>query len=66
MKEFCEHCAALESELEILRSKHHKETECMKERIRSLREHNNKLKNENDSLSLDIGFYNKDFNLTSN
>jgi len=50
MSEFCIKCSEKESEIEILRSKHYAEMQCMKEKIE-------KLQSENDALIMDVAFY---------
>jgi hypothetical protein len=50
MSEFCVKCSGLESEMELLRKKHYEEMQCMKEKIK-------KLKDEVESLSFDLAFY---------
>ena len=50
MSEFCVKCSDLESQLELLRTRHYEETQCMKAKIE-------KLQNENDALIMDVAFY---------
>lgn len=50
MGEFCVKCCEKESEIELLRTRHYEEIQCMKTKIE-------KLQNQNDALILDIAFY---------
>ena len=50
MSEFCTKCAEKDAEMEILRNKYYTEIECMKKQIAKLRD-------ENDSLIMDVAFY---------
>jgi hypothetical protein len=50
MSEFCVKCSELESQMELLRKRHHEETQCMKAKIE-------KLQNENEALIMDVAFY---------
>jgi cell division protein FtsB len=49
--EACVSCAQKEGELELLHKKYYEEVQCMKSQIE-------KLKSENEALSLDVAFYN--------
>lgn len=64
MKEFCCKCSELESHIELLTKKHFEEMECMKQKLQESRDHVDKLQSENEALSLDVAFYNKDFKST--
>jgi hypothetical protein len=50
MSEFCVKCSELESQLEIMRTKHY-------EQLEELRVILEKVKSENDALILDVAFY---------
>lgn len=50
MSHFCTKCLEKETQLELLSKKYYEEIQCMKEKIQ-------KLTTENDSLSLDLAFY---------
>lgn len=50
MPEFCVKCAAHEATIELLNKRHYEEMQCMKQKLE-------KLQAENDSLSLDLAFY---------
>lgn len=50
MSEFCVKCAAHEANIELLMKRHYDEMQCMKAKLE-------KLQSENDSLSLDLVFY---------
>jgi hypothetical protein len=50
MSEFCQHCVELSTRIELLKQQHYKEMQCMKEKIK-------KLKDEVESLSFDLAFY---------
>lgn len=54
---FCTKCLERESELEIMRNQHYKDSQYMKERIKTLQEENDRLRNMNDRLILDVAFY---------
>jgi len=61
MSEYCSRCIELETEIELLRKKYFQEIECMKNKLLESKEYGNKLRIENEKLSLDLAFYNKDF-----
>jgi hypothetical protein len=50
MSEFCVKCSEKESEIELLRKRHHEEMQCMKAKIA-------KLQDENEALIMDVAFY---------
>ena len=50
MSDFCVKCAAHEATIELLHKRHYDEMQCMKQKIE-------KLQMENDSLCLDLAFY---------
>jgi cell shape-determining protein MreC len=50
MSDFCVKCSEKEAQLELLMKRHYDEMQCMKAKIESL-------KNENESLSFDLAFY---------
>lgn len=50
MSDFCTKCSAHEATIELLRNRHYKEMQCMKQKIE-------KLTTEVESLSLDLAFY---------
>ena len=50
MSEFCVKCAAHEANIELLMKRHYDEMQCMKAKLE-------KLQSDNDSLSLDLAFY---------
>ena len=64
MKEFCSKCAELEAQIEVLAQQHHREMQCMKQRLEESKVQCNKLQAENDALSLDLAFYSKEIKLT--
>jgi len=57
MSEFCVKCSEHEGNMELLLKQHYMETQCMKERIKTLKEENERLRNMNDRLILDVAFY---------
>ena len=59
MSEFCVKCSEKEAEIEILRSRHQQEMQCMMQK-------NAKLQSEVEALSMDVAFYSGDIKLTSN
>lgn len=50
MSEFCVKCAAHEANIELLMKRHYEEVKELKDQIQ-------KLQTDNDSLSLDLAFY---------
>lgn len=50
MSEFCTKCIEKEVQLELQSKRYYEEMQCMKKKIE-------KLQSENDSLSLDLAFY---------
>jgi hypothetical protein len=50
MADFCVKCSANEATIELLTKRHYEEMQCMKQKVE-------KLTRENDSLSLDLAFY---------
>lgn len=50
MSEFCTKCSSHEATIELLKTRHYQEMQCMKQKI-------NKLTTEVESLSLDLAFY---------
>ena len=50
MSEFCVKCSELESQMEMLRTRHYEEIQCMKSKIE-------KLQSQNEALTLDVAFY---------
>lgn len=50
MSDFCVKCSEKDAEIELLRSRHAVEMQCMKDKIE-------KLQNENDALIMDVAFY---------
>lgn len=64
MKEFCSKCAELEAQIEVLTRKHFDEMQCLKQKLQESRSYADKLQSENEALSLDVAYYNKDFKLT--
>lgn len=48
------------SELEELQIRYERETACMRQRIENLQNANERLRNENDALILDIAFYKRE------
>jgi regulator of replication initiation timing len=57
MSEFCVKCSAQEANMELLMKQHYKEMQCMKQKLKELKEENAKLRNENDALIMDVAFY---------
>ena len=57
MSEFCVRCSAHEGNLELIVNQHYKEMQCMKQKLKDLKEQNAKLRNENDALIMDVAFY---------
>lgn len=61
MKQFCDECARLEAEIEMMRSQHYNEINRLKEELADARKYASAVQRENEALSLDLAFYNKDF-----
>ena len=57
MKDFCVKCSEHESTIELMRNQYYKDSQYMKERIKTLQEENDRLRNMNDRLILDVAFY---------
>ena len=57
MSEFCVKCSEKEGQIELLRATHYREMECCKERIKNLKEQNERLLSQNEALILDLAFY---------
>ncbi len=57
MNEFCVKCSEHEGNIELLIKRHYTETQCMKQKLKTLQEENIKLKNENEALVMDVAFY---------
>jgi hypothetical protein len=57
MSEFCVKCSEHEGNMELLLKQHYKEMQCMKQKLKDLKDVNAKLQNENDALILDVAFY---------
>lgn len=57
---FCSKCVEKEANIEILRTQHYKETQCMREQIDQLKTENERLSHLIEGLTLDLAFYNKD------
>ncbi len=66
MKQFCDECARLEAEIELMRSRHYDEIKMLKNELADARKYASAVQRENEALSLDLAFYNKDFPLPSN
>lgn len=60
MSDFCVKCSDKEGQIELLRKTHFREMECCKERIKNLKEQNERLLRQNEALILDLAFYNQD------
>jgi regulator of replication initiation timing len=43
--------------MELLMKQHYMEMQCMKQKLKELKEENAKLRNENDALIMDVAFY---------
>jgi hypothetical protein len=57
MSEFCVKCSEHEANMELLLKQHYKEMQCMKQKLKDLKDANAKLQNENDALIMDVAFY---------
>ena len=57
MSEFCVKCSAHEGNMELLLKQHYMEMQCMKQKLKEVKEENAKLRNENDALIMDVAFY---------
>jgi cell division protein FtsB len=43
--------------MELLLKQHYKEMQCMKQKLKDLKDENAKLQNQNEALILDVAFY---------
>jgi regulator of replication initiation timing len=57
MSEFCVKCSEYEGNMELLLKQHYNEMQSMKQKLQDLQETNDKLRNENDALIMDVAFY---------
>jgi hypothetical protein len=57
MSEFCVKCSEHEANMELLLKQHYKEMQCIKQKLKDLKDANAKLQNENEALIMDVAFY---------
>lgn len=58
MNMFCDKCSEHEANLELMRTQHFKEMQCMKQKLEEANKLIVKLQYDNESLSFDVAFYN--------